>query len=82
MIATNVFQISDESATMRCHQVHMKEHHQAAWSQKAEMALESKSARAGTEVTSHGFDLTMRIVQHMHEAHVLWSVLWVSADKA
>ncbi len=55
----------------------MKEHYQAAWSQNAKMAPkgESKSARAGSDVTLHGFNLNMRIVQHMHKVHELWSVL-------
>ena len=47
MIATNVFQISDESATMRCHQVHMKEHHQAAWSQKQKWPLNLNQPEQG-----------------------------------
>jgi len=56
VIVTNVFQNSGKGVTKRCHQVHMKEHYQAPWSKNAKMPPkgESKSARAGSDVISHG----------------------------
>ena len=67
---------------MRCHQAR-KEHCQAVWAQNAKMAQVNLSQpKAGSDVTLRGFDLTMRVVQHMHEVDVLWSVLGALAETA